>query len=34
VDPRRVIRYSEVSPDYTVRPDPSHTVEALKKVVG
>lgn len=25
------IVYAEVNPDYTVRPDPSHTIEALKK---
>ncbi len=24
------IRYAQVSPDYTVRPDPSHTIDALK----
>ncbi len=24
------ISYAEVSPDYMVRPDPSHTIEALK----
>jgi peroxiredoxin len=24
------IRYAEVDPDYTVRPEPEHTIEALK----
>ena len=33
IDQGQVIRYAEVSPDYTIRPDPSHTIEALKKIV-
>ena len=32
IDQNRVIRYAEVNPDYTVRPDPSHTVDALKEI--
>jgi peroxiredoxin len=28
-----IIRYAEISPDYTVRPDPEDTIEALKKVI-
>lgn len=27
-----VIQYAEVSADYTQRPDPSHTIEALKNI--
>lgn len=34
IDRNKVVRYAEVSPDYTVRPDPSHTIEALKKVLA
>jgi peroxiredoxin len=30
VDRDAVIRYAEADPDYTVRPDPQHTIEALK----
>ena len=33
IDPDRIIRYADVNPDYTVRPDPSETIEALKKIV-
>jgi len=32
IDQDQVIRYAEVSPDYTVRPDPSHTINALKEM--
>ena len=32
IDQEQVVRYAEVSPDYTVRPDPSHTIEALKEI--
>jgi peroxiredoxin len=32
IDQDQVIRYAEVSPDYTVRPDPSHTINALKEI--
>jgi peroxiredoxin len=28
------IQYFQVSPDYTVRPDPSHTVDALRKMMS
>ena len=34
VDRDQTIRYAEVSPDYTVRPDPAHTIEALKKMIS
>lgn len=34
IDPYGVIRHSEVSTDYTLRSDPSHTIEALKSVTG
>jgi peroxiredoxin len=30
IDRDSIIRYAEVDPDYTVRPEPSHTIEALK----
>jgi peroxiredoxin len=30
VDGNSVIRYAEADPDYTIRPDPTHTIEALK----
>jgi peroxiredoxin len=32
IDQDQVIRYAEVSPDYTVRPDPSHTIDVLKEM--
>ena len=32
VDRDAVIRYAEADPDYTVRPDPQHTIEALKSL--
>lgn len=32
IDRDKKIRYAEVNPDYTVRPDPSHTIEALKNI--
>ncbi len=32
VDRDAVIRYAEADPDYTVRPDPQHTSEALKSL--
>ena len=28
-----IIRYAEISPDYTVRPDPVDTIKALKKII-
>jgi len=34
IDPDGVIRHSEVSVDYTLRSDPSHTIEALKSVIS
>jgi len=34
IDQSGVIRYAEISPDYTMRPDPSHTIEALKSVIS
>jgi len=30
VDPQGILRYAEISTDYTVRPDPEHTLEKLK----
>ena len=30
IDRDSTIRYAEVDPDYTVRPEPEHTIEALK----
>ena len=32
IGPDEVIRYAEVSADYTVRPDPEHTIDALKNI--
>jgi len=32
IDQDQVIRYAQVGPDYTVRPDPSHTIEALRSI--
>jgi peroxiredoxin len=32
VDQEGVIRYAEVDVDYTIRPDPEHTIEALKSI--
>ncbi len=32
IDRDAVIRYAEADPDYTVRPDPQHTIEALKSL--
>ena len=32
VDQQRVIRSANVSPDYTVRPDPSETISTLEKL--
>jgi len=34
IDQTQVIRYAAVHPDYTIRPDPAHTIEALKKIVS
>jgi peroxiredoxin len=33
IDRDGVIRYAEISPDYTVRPDPGDTIKALEKIV-
>lgn len=32
IDTDANIRYAQVNADYTVRPDPSHTIEALKNL--
>jgi peroxiredoxin len=32
IDTDATIRYAQVNADYTVRPDPSHTTEALKNL--
>lgn len=32
VDPRGIIRYARVDPDYTRRPEPRETLEALKQL--
>ncbi len=32
IDGDSKIRYAEVNPDYTVRPEPSHTIAALKNL--
>ena len=34
IDQAGVIRYAEINADYTDRPDPEETIEALKKIVG
>ena len=33
IDKDGVIRYAEMDPDYTVRPDPEDTIAALKEIV-
>lgn len=33
IDRKAVIRYVEVDADYTVRPDPEHTLDALKSLI-
>ena len=33
IDKDGVIRYAEINPDYTVRPDPEETIAALKEIV-
>ena len=30
IDHSAIIRYTQVDPDYTVHPDPGHTIEALR----
>lgn len=32
IDRQRVVRYAEVDADYTIRPDPEHTIEVLKSI--
>jgi peroxiredoxin len=34
IDQDQVVRYAEVSPDYTVRPDPLHTIDVLKEIIS
>lgn len=34
VDRNQAVRYAQVGADYTVRPDPGHTIEALKKIAS
>ena len=34
IDQGGVIRYAEINTDYTVRPEPEDTLEALKKIGG
>ena len=34
IDQDQAIRYAEVNPDYTKRPDPLHTIKALKKITS
>ncbi len=33
VDRERMIRYAETDADYTLRPDPEHTLNAIKSIV-
>ena len=32
IDRDSIIRYAEVDPDYTVRPEPEHTIAALQSL--
>jgi peroxiredoxin len=32
IDRGAIIRYAQVDPDYTVRPEPEHTIDALKEL--
>jgi len=32
IDSEGIIRYAEINPDYTVRPDPAETIAALKRI--
>jgi peroxiredoxin len=32
VDRKAVIRYAEIDADYTIRPDPEHTIKALRSL--
>jgi len=33
IDRQRMVRYAQINPDYTQRPEPEDTVEALKAIV-
>jgi peroxiredoxin len=33
IDTDGVIRYAEINPDYTIRPDPEETIAALQEIV-
>ena len=33
IDREAVIRYAKTDADYTIRPDPAHTLEALKSII-
>jgi len=33
IDQNQRIRYSEINADYTIRPEPSETIEVLKKMI-
>ena len=33
IDRDGIIRYAEINPDYTMRPDPEDTIEVLKKII-
>jgi peroxiredoxin len=32
IDPNGIVRYAAVEQDYTVRPEPEHTIAALKEL--
>ena len=34
VDGDGIVRYADINPDYTVRPEPAETLAALKKIAG
>jgi peroxiredoxin len=34
IDQEGIIRYAEYDPDYTTRPEPEHTLEALKQLAA
>ena len=33
IDRQAIIRYAQTDADYTVRPEPAHTLEALKSII-
>jgi peroxiredoxin len=33
IDRETIIRYAETDADYTIRPEPSHTLETLKSII-